>query len=316
MTILITGGAGFLGRLAAQHLLARADTQRVVLLDLTAAEGFDDPRVEAVAGDLDPTTLARLITPETSHILHLAAVVSGQAEADLDLGMRVNLDGTRAVLEAARHAGHCPRLVFASSVAVFGGALPPVVQDDTWPTPVNSYGAQKAMGELLVADYSRRGLVDGRSLRLPTVVVRPGKPNAAASSFASGIIREPLAGELADCPVAPETKLWVSSPATVVANLIRALEVDADHWGARTAVNLPGLTVSVAEMLDALATLGGQAARARVTLTNDPRIRAIVQSWPGAFATTRADALGFGRDPSMTAIVEQYIAHHPDAVRI
>ena len=218
--VLITGGAGFLGKALAARLLQRGQLSadgrderidRITLVDVVPAEGLDDSRIAQITGDIsDRQLLERAVDGQTTAIFHLAAVVSGQAEADFDLGMRVNLDGIRALLEVCRAAGHQPRFVFASSVAVYGGNLPPVVLDDTPLTPQTSYGTQKAMGELLVADYSRRGFVDGRSLRLPTVTVRPGKPNAAASSFASGIIREPVNGEESICPVDRATRMWVS----------------------------------------------------------------------------------------------------------
>jgi nucleoside-diphosphate-sugar epimerase len=196
--------------------------------------------------------------------------------------------------------------VFASSVAVFGGAMPPVVGDSTTPTPQSSYGVQKLIGELLIGDCTRRGMVDGRSVRLPTIVVRPGKPNAAASSFASGIIREPLAGVDAACPVAPDTALWVSSPAVAIANLVHAHEVRAGDWRGERSLNLPGITIRVEQMLDALEAIGGKAARARVMMRPDARIRAIVDTWPARFDTARADALGFGRDADFATIVRDY----------
>ncbi|MGZ8254481.1 MAG: NAD-dependent epimerase/dehydratase family protein, partial [Burkholderiaceae bacterium] len=207
---------------------------------------------------------------------------------------------------ALRGEGRRPKVVFASSVAVFGGALPEVVDDTTMPMPQSSYGAQKLIGELLVTDYSRKGFVDGRAVRLPTIVVRPGKPNAAASSFASGIIREPLAGEDALCPVDPATSMWVLSPAAAIANLLHAHELPAERWTGSRALNLPGITVSVSAMLDALANVGGEAARARVKMQPDPRIEAIVRTWPARFATARADGMGFVRDHDFESIVRDY----------
>lgn len=213
MKILITGGAGFLGKRLVARLLARADVDEIVLVDVAQAEGLADPRVRTVAGDItDSTLMASLVDAGTAGVFHLAAVVSGQAEADFELGMRINLDASRLLLDLCRRRGHKPRVVFTSSVAVYGGDLPDVVTDDLALRPASSYGTQKAIAELLLADYSRRGFVDGRVLRLPTVSVRPGLPNKAASSFASGIIREPLNGEDAVCPVAPGTRLWLLSP--------------------------------------------------------------------------------------------------------
>src|SRR5437016_5924780 len=219
MRIVITGGCGFLGRRVAIRLLEQGcglgSIDELVLFD-NAAPALplpEDKRLRLVTGDIaDRETVTRLIAPGTDGVFHLAAIVSGEAEADTDLGYRVNLDGTRAVIEACRALGTIPKLVFASSLAVYGGALPPEVGDDTALTPQSSYGTQKAIGELLVNDYSRKGFVDGRALRLPTVVVRPGRPNRAASTFASSMIREPLAGQEAVCPVSPDTVMALASP--------------------------------------------------------------------------------------------------------
>jgi len=223
MNVLITGGAGFLGTWLARELLARGTLPdsdrreqpilRLTLLDIVPPPQIDDPRVRAVVGSIvDSEVVERALESDTQVIFHLASIVSGQAELDFDLGMRANFDATRLLLERARRIANTPRFLFTSSVAVFGGALPPVVQDDTAPTPQSSYGTQKLMCELLVTDYRRKGFVDGRSLRLPTICVRPGAPNKAASSFASSIIREPLAGQNAVCPVLPETLMWLMSP--------------------------------------------------------------------------------------------------------
>jgi nucleoside-diphosphate-sugar epimerase len=197
-------------------------------------------------------------------------------------------------------------VVFSSSVAVFGGVLPAVVDDSTTPMPQSSYGVQKLIGELLVGDYSRKGYVDGRAVRLPTIVVRPGKPNAAASSFASGIIREPLAGEEAVCPVDPGTSMWVLSPAAAIANLLHAHELPAERWTGPRSLSLPGITVSVRAMLDALEAVGGGQARRRVRMQPDPRIEAIVRTWPARFDTARADAMGFVRDEDFESVVRRY----------
>lgn len=222
MKVLITGGAGFLGQRLARRLLERGELtgpdgrperiSELVLLDVVKGSDFGDPRVTAVVGDIaDRAVLESAIDDRTGAIFHLAAIVSGQAEADFDLGMRINLDASRTLLDVCRARGHRPRVVFTSSVAVYGGALPDVVQDDTALNPQSSYGAEKAIAELLLCDYARRGFVDGRVLRLPTISVRPGRPNAAASSFASGIIREPLNGEASVCPVPGSTRLWLLS---------------------------------------------------------------------------------------------------------
>jgi nucleoside-diphosphate-sugar epimerase len=318
MKVIITGGAGFLGRRLAAKLLERGTltgpdgkTQRIdeiALVDIAPATGFDDARIRPVRGDIaDPSLVARVIDDATCSVFHLAAVVSGQAEADFDLGMRVNLDATRHLLDACRAVGHRPRLVFTSSVAVYGGPLPEVVLDSTALNPQSSYGAHKAIGELLVSDYSRKGFVDGRVLRLPTISVRPGRPNKAASSFASGIIREPLSGEESVCPVAPATRLWLLSPRRAIENLIRGHELSADALGASRAVNMPGIAVSAREMVAALERVAGKDVVNRIRWARDPAIERIVGSWPGAWDTTRARALGFTGDADFDSIVRAYI---------
>ena len=237
-----------------------ATVERLTLLDQVAppAHLANDPRVAALTGDVtDAALLAQALPADTDSVFHLAAVVSAGAEEDFDLGMAVNLDATRTILEIARGHGTYPRLVFASSCAAFGGDMPDVIQDMTAPTPQTSYGTQKVIGELLVNDYSRKGFVDGRSLRFPTVVVRPGKPNKAASTFASSVIREPLQGQEAVCPVAPETAMWLASPRTIVANTRRAHDLPAEAWGPWRAVALPGFTTTVGAMVEALAAVAG-----------------------------------------------------------
>jgi len=315
MRIVITGGCGFLGRRVAIRLLqqgcALGPFDELVLFD-NAAPALplpEDRRLRLVTGDIaDRDTVSRLITaPGTDAVFHLAAIVSGQAEADTDLGYRVNLDGTRAVLDACRALGTRPRLVFASSLAVYGGALPPSVGDDTALTPQTSYGTQKALGELLVNDYSRKGFVDGRALRLPTVVVRPGRPNRAASTFASSMIREPLAGLDAVCPVAPDTVMALASPRRIVEGLVHAIGLPGDAFGASRSLQLPGFSVSVGEMAAALRRAGGEAAHARLRWQPDPAIQAIVSGWPRALQTPRAEALGFGRDSGIDAVIEAFI---------
>ena len=316
MNVLITGGAGFLGLQLARLLLRRGTLDldgravafdRLTLLDVVAPQGLDDARVRVVTGDLsDPAVLAQAIDSDTGAIFHLAAVVSGQAEADFELGMRVNLDASRALLETCRQAGHKPRVLFTSSVAVYGGELPPVVQDDTALNPQSSYGVQKAIGELLLSDYSRRGFVDGRVLRLPTISVRPGKPNAAASSFASGIIREPLSGVEANCPVAPETPLWLLSPRAAVTALVNGIELNGEQLGNRRVVNLPGLSVTAAGMVEALRRVAGDAVADRVTWQREERIEKIVGTWPAAWNAERALSLGFQGDASFDEVIRAY----------
>lgn len=316
MKILITGGNGFLGRRLAARLLGDgavgpdgiAPISELVLVD--AAQGppdsvTRDPRVKQRIGDLTDRIRVPQALRDIDAVFHLAAVVSGQAEADFDLGMRVNLDATRTLLEACRYAGSCPRLIFASSVAVFGGRLPDAVGDDTTPTPQSSYGIQKYVGEQLVADYTRRGFVDGRTIRLPTIVVRPGKPNQAASSFASGIIREPLAGVDAICPVPPETRLWLLSPDGAVDALHRALCLPP--WGDRAALNVPGISVTVAEMVESLRRVAGAEVAKRIRWQRDAKIATIVASWPGRFTTTRANALGFHTDADFDSIIRAHM---------
>lgn len=320
MKVVITGGGGFLGSKLAQALLARGKLQapggaeraisKLVLFDTGFPKKLpDDSRLEYVAGDVaDAATVARVITADTASVFHLAAVVSGAAEADFDLGMRVNLEGTRLVLEQLRRCTVPPRVVFSSSVAAFGGELPAVLDDSTTPNPQTSYGTQKVAGEYLVTDYSRKGFIDGRSLRLPTIVVRAGAPNAAASSFASSILREPLNGKPAPCPVGPETGVWLLSPRRVTECFVHAHELASSAWGVNRVVNLPGISVTVAQMLEALARVAGQKVAERVTWAPDERIRAIVRTWPVRFRTPRALALGFRPDEDIDSVVRAYIA--------
>ena len=318
MRIVITGGAGFLGSRLARALLAHGsltdargearDVRELVLVDVVRAT-VADPRVTVVTGDLtDPTLIERVVTPGTDSVFHLAAVVSGQAEAEFDVGMRVNLDATRALLERCRRLAKPPKFVFASSLAVFGGPLPDPVPDDAPVMPQTSYGAQKAIGEFLVYDMTRKGYLDGRSLRLPTITVRPGKPNKAASSFASGIIREPLSGVDAICPVAPSTQVWVSSPRTVIANLIVGHEAPASSFALTRSINVPGIHVGVGEMVAALRRIAGDAVADRVKWQLDPAIDRIVSTWPARFAPVLGPALGMQADPDFDSIVRAYIA--------
>ncbi|MGK5019349.1 D-erythronate dehydrogenase [Janthinobacterium sp. LB2P10] len=318
MRVLITGGAGFLGQRLARQLLAQGqltDSQgqlqtisELVLVDVVAAHDFNDARVKVVTGDIADGALMRAtIDTQTSSIFHLAAIVSGQAEADFELGMRINLDASRLLLDICRELGHKPKVVFTSSVAVYGGQLPEVVQDTTALNPQSSYGAQKAIGELLLNDYSRRGFVDGRVLRLPTISVRPGKPNKAASSFASGIIREPLNGDACVCPVATDLRLWLLSPRGAIASLIAGHELAGASFGASRTVNLPGLSVSVGAMIAALEQVAGADVVARISYAPDPAIERIVKSWPGAWDTARAEALGLTADADFASIIGAYM---------
>lgn len=333
MNILITGGCGFLGARLARALLALGRLslcgappraiERITLADRVEppADLQADPRIAFVEGDLNALLAGgRGPQPDTALVFHLAAAVSGECEADFDLGMRSNLAATHALLEACRALGTQPALVFSSSVAVFGASpeqpLPPVIRDDTLPTPQNSYGIQKFIGEQLVADYTRKGYVQGRNVRLMTVSVRPGRPNAAASSFLSGILREPLAGQRARCPVAADTAVALASPGNTVAGLLRAATASAAEWGARTAVNLPALTTTVGEMVQALEKVAGPAATALIAWEPDPQIAKIVGNWPSRIDAARARALGLTPDASFEAIVRDYVRENPQAVRL
>jgi D-erythronate 2-dehydrogenase len=316
MRVVVTGGAGFLGTLVARRLLASplavgggapTPVEELVLVDLVAP-AVDGDRVRHVVGEL-ADTIPDL--PAADAVFHLAGVVSGAAEADFDLGVRTNIDGTRAVLEYARRHRVPPVLVFSSSLAVFGAdpALGPIgpVDDDTLPRPQTSYGIQKFIGEQLVADYTRKGFVRGRSVRLMTVSVRPGRPNAAASGFLSGIIREPVAGQRAVCPVPPDTPVALSSPARTLAGLLRAAEVDDEMWGSRTAMNLPGIATTPRLMARALDRVAGAGTSDLIDWTDDPTISAMVRTWPAEVRTTRAEHLGLRADESFDDIVRAYV---------
>jgi nucleoside-diphosphate-sugar epimerase len=319
MRIVITGGGGVIGQKVAAALLARgglADEpggptllDELVLFDrMFAPDRVEDARVRYVAGDmLDRDLLTRVCELPLDAVFHFASVVSAGAEADFDLGMRVNIDGMRSLLEICRAQAIAPRFVFTSSVAAFGGDLPDVVLDTTAPTPQSSYGTQKVIGELLVSDYTRKGFIDGRTVRLPTIVVRPGKPNRAASGFMSSIVREPLNGESAVCPVPPETRMWIASPHRAVDMLIHAMELPPSAWGWSRTINAPGVTVSVAEALAALERIAGTEAVRRVRFEPDAAIANIVLSWPVRFDTVRADRLGFRRDADIDAIIGAHL---------
>jgi D-erythronate 2-dehydrogenase len=327
MKIIITGGGGFLGQRVARELLERgyingADgkaqpIREIVLVDIAQPpKGLSDAKVRYAIGDAaDLNFITETLGEDTDGVFHLAAVVSGAAEADFDLGMRVNLDGTRGLLEVCRRSRKPPRLVFTSSVAVFGAPLPEVVIDATTPVPQSSYGIQKLIGELLVADYSRKGFIDGRAIRLPTVSIRPGKPNAAASSFASSILREPLNGIEAICPVEPETELWLISPRLAVKCLLHALELPSEKLGALRSLSLPGITASVREMVASLEQVAGPAAAKRIRWEPNEKIKAIVKSWPARFDTARADSLGFPRHKGgFDRIIADYV--HEEGIKL
>jgi nucleoside-diphosphate-sugar epimerase len=317
MKLLITGGAGFIGARLARTLLARGQLGGQRIDQLVLADQFapptdltSDARVQARTGAL-LDQCADLARDRFDGVFHLASAVSGECELDFDLGMRSNLDSTRALLDALRAAKNVPRVVFSSSVAVFGPdpgrPLPDIVGDETLPAPQTSYGTQKLMCEQLIADMTRKGFTDGRSARLMTVTVRPGKPNAAASSFFSGVIREPLAGTPAVCPVDASVSHPVASPARTIDALIAIYEAPREKLGGRLALNLPALNVTVQRMLDALEAVAGPRVRALVQFERDERIAAIVAHWPHGASAARANALGLAADDAFEDIIRQYI---------
>jgi D-erythronate 2-dehydrogenase len=326
MRLLITGGAGFVGARLARALLARDSLagrriEHLVLADQMPAPAdlAADPRVSSRVGSL-LEHCAALHHEDFDGVFHLASAVSGECEADFDLGLRSNLDSTRALLDALRaragaHAsgGKAPtRLVFSSSVAVFGPdpavPLPDIVGDATLPAPQTSYGTHKLICEHLVADYTRKGYIDGRAARLMTVTVRPGRPNGAASSFFSGIIREPLAGVESVCPVTADVSHPVSSPTRTVQGLIAVFEASREAFVGRTALNLPALNVRVGDMLAALEAVAGPKVRARVRFERDERIAGIVAMWPKGASAARAAGLGLLPEQNFEDIIRQYIA--------
>ena len=325
MHILIIGAAGMVGRklTAAIARTGRIGDRPVTALTLADAvatqtpDGFDGT-AEALAVDLAAHGAAtRLIAGRPDVIMHLAAVVSGEAEADFDKGYAVNLDGTRALLEAIRHQGdgYRPRFVFASTLAVFGPPFPDRIPDDFAPLPRTSYGTQKVMTELLVADYSRRGMVDGVSLRLPTICIRPGKPNAAASGFFSGILREPLVGQPATLPVPDTVRHWHASPRSAVGFFLHAARMDTGPLGQRRALNMPGLSASVAEQIEALRRVAGQRAVDLIKPAPDPVVADIVGGWAADYEASRARALGFTAESSFDEIIRIHIEDELDGAR-
>ncbi|HQS32522.1 D-erythronate dehydrogenase [Polaromonas sp.] len=328
MNIVITGGAGFLGALLARRLLDRgtlslagSPAQTITTISLVdrvppPASLAADTRIRAVVGDLNQLLEQKqaetpVVTAQDAIIFHLAAAVSAECEADFDLGMRSNVDATRGLLEGCRALKTAPTLVFASSLAVFGDSpdqpLPPVIDDTTLPTPQSSYGIQKFIGEQLVADYARKGFIRGRNVRLMTVSVRPGKPNGAASSFLSGMIREPLAGIRAACPVPASTPVALSSPGRTIDGLIRAAEASDTAWGARTAINLPALRTTAGDMAAALARVAGKATADLIDWTPDPAIARLVTSWPATIDAARARGLGLMPDTDFDSIIAAYL---------
>lgn len=320
--VVITGGAGFLGLQLARALTRRGTLtgpsggqepiERIVLFDHAVPEQLPtglDERSVLVGGDVaEPGVVARLVDSRDVGVFHLASIVSGQGEADFDLALRVNLDGGRAVLEACRAAGPGVRIVFASSVAVFGGsAMPDEVDDVTKPTPETTYGTTKAICELLVNDYTRKGFLDGRTARLPTVIVRPGAPNAAASSFASAVFREPFRGRDYVLPVGLDVRMPVIGARTVVDCLIGLHELPSDALGDDRAVNLPSLSATVGEMVASVGRVGAGRSLGRIDVGPDPAIEAICRTWPGSTRFERALALGLRPDGSLDAIARAYL---------
>ena len=315
MRVLIFGGAGMIGRKLAERLaregrIGDRTIESLTLYDIQAAA----PPAEAAmpvkieTGDLPaPGEAARLFADKPDVVFHLAAIVSGQAEQEFDLGYRINMDGTRAVLEAARAAGNCPRVIFASSLAAFGAPRPDPIGDEHIAAPLTSYGTQKAIGELLVSDYTRKGFVDGLALRLPTICVRPGKPNAAASGFFSAIIREPLAGQEAVLPVSDDVMHWHASPRAAVGFLLHAATLDGERVGARRAFTLPGVAVTVGGQIAALRKIAGDKVAGRIRRAPDPFVQRIIAGWPRRFDTRRALDLGFEAEGSFEEIIRAHI---------
>jgi D-erythronate 2-dehydrogenase len=316
MKVLILGAGGMIGRklaarIAADGGLAGRAVARLHLVDVAVPPlpaGLDG-RIQCEACDLArPGAAAALLADPPDVIFHLAAIVSGEAEVDIDKGYAVNLDGTRALLEIIRAAPDwCPRLVFASSLAVFGPPFPDVIPDDFAPQPATSYGAQKLICELLINDYSRKGFVDGLSLRLPTICVRPGAPNRAASGFFSGILREPLAGLPADLPVPDSTRHYFASPRAAVGFFLHAAALDTGPMGHHRALVMPGLSATVADQIAALRAVAGDGAVARIRRSDDPLVARIVAGWGANYTAARARALGFTAETGMDQIIAAHI---------
>jgi D-erythronate 2-dehydrogenase len=315
MKVLIIGGAGMIGRKLAERLardgaVAGKAISKLTLYDVVpgAAPAGAKMPVSIATGDLPAAGEAdKLLAERPDTIFHLAAIVSGEAEQDFDKGYRINMDGTRGLLEAVRRAGHKPRLVFASSIAVFGAPFPDAIGDEFFNTPLTSYGTQKNICELLISDYSRKGFVDGISIRLPTICVRPGKPNKAASGFFSNIMREPLAGQEAVLPVSDDVMHWHASPRAAVGFMLHAAGIDLAKVGPRRAVTMPGLAVTVGEQIAALRKVAGDKVVARIRRQPDPFIETIVAGWPRNFAPKRALGLGFKADASFEEIIRDHI---------
>jgi len=317
MHILITGAAGMIGRKLTARLIADGTLNgepidRLTLIDVIVPQRPEKfaTRADTVAADIaDSATARAVIASRPDVIFHLAAIVSGEAEVDFEKGMRVNFDGSRALLDAVRAIGdgYRPRFVFASSIAVFGAPFPPAITDEFFNAPLTSYGTQKAMIELLLADYSRRGFVDGVGIRLPTIVVRPGRPNKAASSFFSSIIREPLNGEEAVLPVEDSVLHWHASPRSAVGFLVHAAGLGRDRLGPRINLTMPGVCCTVAEQIAALRRIAGDTVASRIRRDPDPLVVRIVSGWPRRFDPRRALELGFRVEASFDDIIRAHI---------
>jgi nucleoside-diphosphate-sugar epimerase len=302
---LVIGAAGMIGRKLVERLSKEAGITRLSLHDVVPYEGK-----KSLVSDLStPGEAEKLIAERPDLIFHLAAVVSGEAEADFDKGYRVNLDGTRALFEAIRKSGpdYRPRVVFTSSIAVFGAPFPEAIDDEFLSAPLTSYGTQKAICELLLSDYSRRGMFDGIGIRLPTICVRPGKPNKAASGFFSGIIREPLAGQEAILPVADTVRHWFASPRAAVGFLVHAAQLDTAKLGPRRNLSMPGVSATIADQIEALRRVAGADAVKLIRRQPDPLIERSVSGWPQNFDAGRAAALGFRADPSFEEIIRIHL---------
>ena len=309
MHVVVLGAAGMLGRRLSREIARRyTGLSRLTLIDIVKPPDPDGYGADCLALDYsDADVAAKIADGEPDQIFHLAAVVSGEAESNFDKGYKVNFTATENLLRAIRNRNIHPRIVFASSLAVFGPPFPDPVPDSHRPTPASSYGTQKAMTEFLIADYTRKGFIDGISLRLPTAAIRPGKPNAAASGFLSNIIREPLQGLPAFLPVPVTTRAYLSSPNTIVRSFVMAASLPADKLKGLAALNLPGLTVSVEDMLQTLRDVAGQTAVDLVTPRRDPLVSMLVESWPPAFEARTARGLGFPVNESFREIVQEHI---------
>ena len=316
MHVLITGAAGMIGRKLTERLvidraLGAQPVEKLTLIDVVVPArpaGFSD-HVKVRAADLSASGIAeKAVSERPDVIFHLAGVVSGEAETDFEKGYRVNLDGTRELLEAVRAvAGYKPKFVFTSSIAVFGAPFPDAIPDDFHLTPLTSYGTQKAICELLLADYTRRGFLDGIGIRLPTVCVRPGKPNKAASGFFSGIIREPLSGREALLPVAETVRHTHASPRAAVGFLIHAAGLSREQIGPRVNLSMPGVSCTVGEQIAALKRVAGDKVAARIRRAPDPLVERIVSGWAERLEAKRAQALGFKAEDSFEAIIRAHI---------